>query len=69
MRHIEDLEPKAKILLHNISKYIHIELLGNTINLKYTEEGVRRLAAELLEVHNKAYNLAIVETYRHENKI
>lgn len=67
--HIEDLEPTARHLLHNISKYVHIELLGNTVNLNYTEESVRRLAAQLLDVHNEAYNLAIVETYRHENKI
>ena len=69
MKHIEDLEPRAEFILYNISKYIYIDLLGKELNINYTEESVRRLAAELLDVHNEAYNLAIVETYRHENKI
>lgn len=66
---IEDLEPAARHLLHNISKYIHIELLGDTVNLNYTEESVKRLASELFEVHNKGYDLAIVENYHYENKV
>lgn len=67
--HIEDMEPQARHILHNISKYIHIELLGTTVNLNYTEESVRRLASELHTVHSKGYDLAILENYRHESKI
>ena len=67
--HATDLEPKARHLLHKISTYIHIELLGNTVNLNYTEESVKRLAAELFEIHNQGYDLAIVENARYENKI
>lgn len=65
----EDMEPTARHVLHNISKYIHIQLLGTTLNLNYTEESVKRLASELFEVHNKGYDLAILENSRYENNI
>ena len=65
----KDLEPTARHLLHNISKYVHIELIGTTIGLNYTEESVRRLASELAEISNKGYDLAILENTRYANRV
>lgn len=65
----ENLRPKARHILHNISKYIHIELLGNTINLNYTEESVKRLAAELEEIHSDGYTAAILSSAHYNTEV
>lgn len=64
-----DLKPRARYLLHNISKYVYIELLGSTVNLNYTEESVRNLARELEDVHADGYTAAILDNGNYDNKI